>query len=51
MRVGVQGKGLMGMDEDYAADFQDLGDLEGGDPRVFDVFEIGAGDDAIDTLT
>lgn len=38
------------MDEDNTPDFQDLGDLEGGDPRVFDVLENGAGDDAIDTL-
>ena len=46
----MQGKGLVGMDKDNTPDFQDLGDLEGGDPRVFDVLENGAGDDAIDTL-
>lgn len=46
----MQSKGLVGMDEDNTPDFQDLGDLEGGDPRVFDVLENGAGDDAIDTL-
>src|SRR5262245_35443363 len=46
----MQGKCLVGMDEDNTLDFQDPGDLEGGDPRVFDVFENGAGDDAIDAL-
>lgn len=40
----------MGVDEDKTPDFQDLGDLEGGDPRVFNVLENGAGDDTIDTL-
>jgi hypothetical protein len=36
------------MDEDNTPGSQDLGDLEGGDPPRFDVFENGAGDDAID---
>ena len=50
VRVAVQSKGLMGMYEDNTPDFQDLGDLEGSDPRVFDMLENGARDDAVDTL-
>src|SRR5215469_15536625 len=47
VRMRMERKGLMSMNEDAASFLQDRGDLMGGDPRIFDVLEDRARHDAV----